>query len=120
MRTFDPDTLRILRDIDEVTIRTDKRPENALPIWVVVDGDDAFVRSVRGTRGRWYRDLAAGGSATLEIAGRRLAVRVIPANDAAAVDRASREYLRKYRSSPYAPSMVKPEVLQTTLRLEPR
>jgi hypothetical protein len=120
MRTFDPDTLRTLREIDEITIRTDKHPGNALPIWVVVDGDDAFIRSVRGTRGRWYRDLASGGPATLEVAGRSLAVHAIPVDDAAAIDRASREYLRKYRSSPYAQSMVKPEVLQTTLRLESR
>jgi hypothetical protein len=120
MKTFDPDTLRALRDVDEVTIRTDKRAANAVPIWVVVDGDDAFVRSVLGSRGRWYRDLAAGGLATLDVAGQGLAVRAIPASDAAAIERASREYLRKYRGSPYAQAMVKAEVLQATLRLEPR
>lgn len=120
MKTFDVDTLRTLRDANEVTIRTDKHPRHALPIWVVVDGDDAFVRSVRGARGRWYRDLAAGGFATLEVAGRSLAVHAVPAGDTAAIDRASREYLRKYQPSPYAQSMVKPEVLPTTLRLEPR
>jgi hypothetical protein len=120
MKTFDPDTLRALRDVDEVTIRTDKHPAKAVPIWVVVDGDDVFVRSVRGTGGRWYRDLAAGGCATLEVAGQELAVRAVPASDAAAIDCASREYLRKYRLSPYAQTMVKPELLSTTLRLEPR
>jgi hypothetical protein len=55
---------------------------------------------VRGTKGRWYRDLAEGGPATLEFAGRRLAVRVVPERDPVAVDRASQEYLRKYRPSP--------------------
>jgi hypothetical protein len=47
-------------------------------------------------------------------------VQAIPASDPAAVARASREYLRKYQPSPYAPAMVKSEVLPTTLRLEPR
>jgi hypothetical protein len=47
-------------------------------------------------------------------------VRAIPAADSGSVERASREYLRKYRRSPYARSVVRPEILSTTLRLEPR
>jgi hypothetical protein len=117
---FDADTLRALRDVREVTIRTEKHPESAVVIWVAVADDEVFVRSVQGGKGRWYRDLVAGGRATLELAGRRLAVQAIPATDPAAIDRASREYLRKYQPSPYAPAMVKPEILSTTLRLEPR
>jgi hypothetical protein len=120
MANFDADTLRELRQLQEVAIRTEKHPETAVVIWVVVAGDEVFVRSVRGPKGRWYRDLAAGGPATLEFASRRLAVQAIPATDPAAVGRASGEYLRKYERSPYAQAMVKPEVLPTTLRLEPR
>jgi hypothetical protein len=120
MAKFDADTLRELRDLQEVAIRTEKHPRSAVVIWVAVADDEVFVRSVRGTKGRWYSDLAAGGPATLEFAGRRLAVQAIPASDPDAIDRASREYLRKYRPSPYAQSIVRPEVLPTTLRLEPR
>jgi hypothetical protein len=120
MANFDADTLRELRDIEEVAIRTEKHPNSAVVIWVAVADDEVFVRSVRGARGRWYRDLAAGGPATLEFAGRRLAVQAIPASDPAAVAKASQEYLRKYQSSPYAQSIVKPEILSATLRLEPR
>jgi hypothetical protein len=120
MTTFDADTLRALRDAQEPAIRTDKHPKSAVVIWVVVDGDDVFVRSWLGTRGRWYNDLAAGGPATLEFDGRRLAVQAIPASDDASVDRTSREILRKYRRSSHAQEMVRPEVLPTTLRLEPR
>ena len=89
-------------------------------IWVVVTDDEVFVRSVRGSKGRWYRDLATGGTATLEFAGRRLEVQALPASDTDAIARASREYLRKYETSPYAQSVVRAEVLPTTLRLEPR
>jgi hypothetical protein len=120
MANFDADTLRELRDVREVAIRTEKHPKSAVVIWVVVADDDVFVRSVRGANGRWYKDLAAGGSATLEFAGRRLAVQAVPASDPGAVARASREYLRKYQPSPYAQAMVRSEVLSTTLRLETR
>ena len=120
MAKFDADTSRELRDFKEVAIRTEKHPESAVVIWVVVADDEVFVRSVRGSKGRWYRDLATGGSATLEFGGRRLGVQALPVSDAEAIARASREYLRKYQPSPYAQSMVRAEVLPTTLRLEPR
>jgi hypothetical protein len=119
MAKFDADTLRELRDLREVALRTEKHSQSAVVIWVVVADDEVFVRSVRGGKGRWYRDLAVGGSATLEFAGRRLAVRALPTSDAGSIARASREYLRKYQPSPYAQSMVRNEVLPTTLRLEP-
>ena len=120
MTNFDADTLCELRAVREVAIRTEKHPNSAVVIWVVVADNEAFVRSVYGTKGRWYRDLAAGGPATLEFAGRQLAVHAIPVSDPAAVARASDEYLRKYQPSPYAQAMVRSDVLPTTLRLEPR
>ena len=120
MTDFDADVLRELRAMHEVAIRTEKHPNAAVVIWVVVADEEVFVRSVRGTKGRWYRDLATGGPATLEAAGRRLAVQAIPESDLAAVARASREYLGKYQPSPYAQAMVRSDVLPTTLRLEPR
>jgi hypothetical protein len=120
MAKFDADTLGELRDVQEVAIRTEKHPKSAVVIWVVVVDDEVFLRSWRGARGRWYRDLAAGGSATLEFAGRRLAVQAIPASDPEAVARVSREFLRKYQRSTHAQEMVRPETLPTTLRLEPR
>ena len=119
MAKFDSETLRELHDIREVAIRTEKHPGTSVIIWVVVADDEAFVRSVRGSKGRWYRDLAKGGAATLEFAGRRLEVQAFPANDPNSMARASREYLTKYQPSPYAQSMVRAEVLPTTLRLEP-
>jgi hypothetical protein len=120
MTNFDADTLRALRDIHEVAIRTEKHPKSAVVIWVAVADDEVFVRSWRGTAGRWYKDLVAGGPATLEFAGRSLAVQAIPASEPAAITRASREYLRKYQTNSHAPEMVRPEILATTLRLEPR
>ena len=120
MTNFDADILSELRDRREVAIRTEKHPKSAVVIWVVVADDEVFVRSWRGAKGRWYRDLAAGGPATLELAGRRVAVQALPASDQVAVARASREFLRKYQRSTHAQEMVRSETLPTTLRLEPR
>jgi hypothetical protein len=120
MAKFDANTLRELRDVDEVAIRTDKHPKSAVVIWVVAADEEIFVRSWRGAKGRWYQDLAAGGPATLEFDGRSLAVQAFPAGDQNAVDRTSREFLGKYRRSTHAEEMVRPETLPTTLRLEPR
>ena len=120
MAKFDAQTLRELHDVREVAIRTEKHPKSAVVIWVVVADDEVFVRSWLGAKGRRYRDLAARGPATLEFAGRRLAVQAHPASDPAAVARTSREFLRKYQRSSHAQEMVRPETLPTTLRLEPR
>jgi hypothetical protein len=120
MKTFDADTLRALRDVEEPVIRTEKHPGNAVVIWVVVADDDVFVRSWLGAKGRWYKDLAAGGPATLEFSSHRLAVQAVPASDAASVTRTSAEILRKYRHSSHGQEMVRDEILSTTLRLEPR
>jgi hypothetical protein len=49
-----------------------------------------------------------------------VAVQAVPTTDALSIERASQEFLSKYRSSPYAASIVRPEVLETTLRLDPR
>ena len=71
MAKFDAPSLGELRDVQEVAIRTKKHLKSAVVIWVVVADDEVFVRSWLGAKGRWYRDLAAGGPATLEFAGRR-------------------------------------------------
>ena len=119
MGSFDADTLRELHDAQEVAIRTERHPNAAVVIWIVVADDDVFVRSWLGAKGRWYRDLAAGGRAALEFAGRRIEVQAIPASDPTAVARASHEFLRKYQPSSHAQEMVRPETLSTSLRLEP-
>ena len=116
---FDAGSLGYLRTTGEVGIRTVKRPDHTIVIWAVVVGDAAFVRSVRGPSGKWYKALAADGRGTLEINDRLVSVRAIPVSDPPTIGSVSAEYLRKYAASPYAQAMVKPETLPTTLRLEP-
>jgi len=54
-------------------------------VWIVTDGKDVCVRSVRGSAGRWYRDLVANPKGALLIGGERVEVRVTPAADPASV-----------------------------------
>src|SRR5260370_15979506 len=81
MAKFDAQTLGELRDVQEVAIRTEKHPKSAVVIWVVAADDEVFVRSWRGAKGRWYRDLAAGRPATLEVAPPPVAVPAPPRSD---------------------------------------
>jgi len=120
MSQFDTDTLDVLRTAPEITVRTHQHPDQAVPIWVVVADDKAFVRSAYGTRGRWYRDLMADGTVALSARGRELHAQAVPENEPDAIAAVSREYLRKYGTGPYAQAMVKPDVLVHTLQLEPR
>ena len=117
--TFDAATLGALRTTEEVGIRTSHQPDRAIIIWVVVTGNDVFVRSVRASKGQWYEAAATDGRATLEFADRQIPVRVLPVGDAMVIGAVSAAYLAKYAASPYAKEMVRAETLPTTLRLVP-
>jgi hypothetical protein len=89
-------------------------------IWIVVDGDDVFVRSVNGSGARWYREAVAGGEVTIHVARRALPARVEAAADDASVDRVGVALSRKYATSRASlRSMLAPHTLETTLRLLP-
>jgi len=87
-------------------------------IWVVVDGQRVYVRSVRGEVARWYREAIARAEVALHLAGRRIAMRVEPAADEASVAACSAGLRRKYRADHSLRAMLMPDVLGTTLVLE--
>ena len=106
--------LRLKRAPDQTRLRTGSR------IWVVVDGDAAYVRSVRAARRRWYREATAYPEAVLYAGARKLPVHLEPVNDEATIAHVSDAVLRKYVQWPNdARAMVRNEVLRTTLRLHP-
>ena len=121
--TFDQDVILFLSKIDEVDIETRAgvdAPAHRVTIWVVVDGDAAYLRSVRGTRGRWYREATTYPQAVLHAGGRTLPVQIETVIDAATIARVSDAIMRKYARWPNdARAMVRDEVLATTLRLRP-
>jgi len=116
---FDAATLGALRGLVEVRIRPGKSTRPGVIIWIVAVGAEAYVRSVQGPDGKWYKKVSAAKEATLEFDNRLIPVTAQPITDKATLDSVSAEYLRKYATSPYAKSMTRPDTLPTTLRLDP-
>ena len=118
--SFPKATVALLGRSNEVDIetRSPKGTVHSVPIWIVVDGDDVFIRTYRGPTSRWYREIVAGPGA-LVVNGQRIPVRAIAAADSASVKRVSDGYRKKYRKGSSLDSMLVPLVLPTTLRLEP-
>ncbi len=119
--TFTPEQLELLDATEEVDIETalPGGPVHRVIIWVMVEDGEVLLRSYLGARARWFQEATATGQATLYAAGERIPVRVVAATDGASVERASRGLARKYADSPSLPPMLRDEVLDTTLRLEP-
>ena len=122
---FDPETLQTLDrtyEIDIETSRAEGAPVHRVTIWIVVDGDAAYVRSVRGPAGRWFREMVANPSGAVHVGGSSVPVRTHAAADPASVAHVSDAIKEKYEARWPGPtaSMLREETLATTLRLEPR
>ena len=120
-KKFDANVLNQLTNTEEIEIETRSatgRMHRTI-IWVVVDDNDVYVRSVRGRNGRWYQEATANPDAAIHVNRQHFAVHAVPVADQAFIARVSNGYLRKYRDDPDVNSMVREEILPTTLRLEP-
>jgi hypothetical protein len=122
--SFAEETLRLLDETKEVRIETrrdDDAPEHRTIIWVVVVEAEVFVRSVRGDKGRWYREISANPEGALHVEDDRIPVKAAPATKEATVNAVSAAFRSKYQqSSPSSTeAMVRPETLPTTLKLSP-
>ena len=119
--SFEANDLARLRAAEEIDIETQAPdgPPHRTTIWIMVDGDDTFVRSVRGADGRWFREAMANPAVGIHVDGRRLAATAIPATDPESIERTNRALQAKYEGiDGYAPMLV-PAIFDTTLRLEP-
>ncbi|SRR6266508_3711404 len=119
---FPPDDLATLGETEEIEIETSAAsdaPVHRTIIWIVTDGSDAFVRSVRGARGRWYREAVAHPDVVIHAAGRRLAARAVRATDQGSIERTNQGLRDKYEGVPGFREMLEPDVFDTTLRLDP-
>jgi hypothetical protein len=119
--SFSTEDLEQLDAAEEVEIETQApdKPARRTVIWVVVDEGEAFIRTARGPDSRWYRDIEANPAVAVHVGHRRITATAIPATDPDSIERTSAGYLRKYAADPAAKTMVRPELLETTLRLEP-
>ena len=118
---FAPEDLALLADTEEIEIETTRPdgPPHRTIIWVMVDGDDVFVRSVNGASARWYREATASPSVTIHAGTRALQARTIAAPDPDSVARVNEALQRKYTGITGLREMLVPETFDTTLRVEP-
>ena len=121
---LDGGTLDALDRTEEVHIETRRdasSPGRETVIWAVVVDGEAFVRSVRGAKGRWYREASSNPDVTLRVGDRRVPVRAVPETDARTIEGVSEAIREKYGASFPGPTaaMLREEVLETTLRLIP-
>jgi len=93
-RPFPPKIIAALREGKILGIRAGEGPHRIIGIWAVVVRDRLFVRSWSRKAGGWYRTLLEDPRGVIEVSGRRLRVRAVPARSEAlkkAVDLAYRE-----------------------------
>jgi hypothetical protein len=121
--TFSPKLIEALNTTDEVDIETVSPSGTArrTTIWIVTDGTQAYVRSERGTAGRWYRNLVETPTGALHVGSDRVAIHGVQAVDPASIELVSElfreKYGKRFRGSTQA--MLQPDTLETTLRLDP-
>ena len=121
---FDTPTLEMLGRVREVHLETtaaDGATHRTI-IWVVVVGDEAFVRSEYAEAGRWYREARARPDVVLHAEGQAIPVTAVLVSDATTIRQVSDAYRQKYgkRSPASTDAMVAPHTLEHTLRLDPR
>jgi hypothetical protein len=122
--SFDPGTLALWQATPEIEIETsraDGGPVRRTIIWIVVDGESVYVRSVRGEAGVWYRALKARPRGAVHANGQRVAVQASSVTDAPTIARVSDLLRDKYQERWPGPtaSMLREEILPTTMKLEP-
>lgn len=107
-------------EVVDIETRSAKGTTHSVPIWIVVVDGVPYVRSVRGPQGRWYGELLARGEGAVVAGGERTAVKATHDSAKASIESTSDALRRKYKGSGQSlASMLRSDVLDTTVRLEP-
>ena len=115
----------VLQAFDEVGIvdvetRSKDGATHQVKIWIVVVDGVPYVRSVRGPKGRWFRELMARKEGAIHVGKRRIPVRPVRVTAVATNEKVSDAIRAKYPGPKQSvAAMVRDEVLGTTARLEP-
>jgi len=122
---FDAASLELLGHLQEIRLETaslDGTTSHRTIIWIVTVGDEAFIRSVRGPAGRWFREALQRSEVVVHAQGASIPATAVLANDPDAVQQVSDAFTAKYgkRSPGSTASMLRAHTLETTMRLEAR
>src|SRR5258708_30680232 len=94
---FDANMLKQLTNTEEIEIET-RSPTGRTrrtTIWVIVDDNDVYVRSLHGGNGHWYQNITAKPDAAIHIDRRPLAVHALSLPAEALISRLSSHYVNK-------------------------
>jgi hypothetical protein len=108
-------------EIEIAALRPDGHLRKPVIIWVVRQGNDLYVRSVRGAAGAWLRGTQVRPEGRIWADGQAWDVSFVEA-DHAIDDELDEAYRVKYRAyaDTHVPPIVRPEARATTLKLVPR
>lgn len=112
------EALRAKREVD-IETRSPRGETHRVVIWVVVVDGVPYVRSVRGAKGRWFRELLRAGEGAVHVGARRVPVRAVRVTDDDVNARVSAAIQEKYDPSASVLAMIREDVLSTTAELEP-
>jgi hypothetical protein len=121
MRDWTAEELDQIGSADELEIAA-LRPDGSVrpftTIWVIRIGDDLYVRSYRGRRGRWFRSVLQRPEGRIRGGGitRDVAFQEPEDADHPAIDHAYQTKYARYGNS-YVDPMVSPDATAATLRL---
>ena len=120
---FPPELIARIAALEEVDLETRGRRSGEprrVTVWVVVSGDEVFVRSEHAERGQWYRNVLADPAVTLFVEADRVAAGATRVTDAALLRRVTEAFASKYAHHESVSSMLGPVVEAATVRLSPR
>ncbi len=114
------DRIAAADELEMAPRRDDGTLRRPVPVWVVRDGDDLYVRSFRGTDGGWWRTARAVHEGHIRSGGVDKDVTFVQVADSEVDDRVDAAYRTKYGR--FGDAYVAPLVAarSTTLRLVPR
>ena len=122
MSAFLPLVVEAFRAKREVHIETASASgkKHRVPIWIVVVDGVPYVRSVRGEKGLWFRQLIRAGAASVHVGDRPIAVTATRVTDAKVNAKVSDAIETKYdRPAASVRAMVLDSVLRSTAELRP-
>jgi hypothetical protein len=124
MTAWTSDQLAKIGAAEEVQIAPlgrDGTPRKPVTIWIVRNGDDLYVRSVRGRSGHWFRGTQERHEGRIRAGGVQVDVTFVDAEHDIddEVDAAYRAKYRRYAGS-ILNSVLTPEARSTTIKLVSR
>ena len=107
-------------ELEIVSMRGDGTLRAPVTIWVVRDGDDLYVRAVKGRSGPWYRGTQSRHAGRIRAGGVEKDVSFVEA-DGSNNDRIDAEYRRKYHryAANIVNSVMTPQAREATIKLVP-